>query len=157
MTILRKAIIHSSRKNRMLIPFDRDTATVRSAIKVLIGLCRPPDTLRSSDASIDLRARQKEHTRKQKELAEERNCTWEIPAMLLTEKNGINFRITGRADLITEDGETVIEVKTAQPMPKSPATRHLLQVLFYAKALGAKNAAMVYTDPDSKESLEFPV
>lgn len=141
----------------MLIPFDRDTATVKSAIKVLIGLCRPPDTLRSSDASIDLRTRQKEHTRKQKELAESRNCTWEIPAMLLTEKNGINFRITGRADLITEDGETVIEVKTAQPMPQSPATHHLLQVLFYAKALGAKNAAMVYTDPDSKESLEFPV
>ena len=141
----------------MLIPFDRDTGTVRSAIKVLIGLCRPPDTLRSGDASIDLRTRQKEHTRKQKELAEERDCTWEIPAMLVTERNGINFRITGRADLLTEDGETVIEVKTAQPMPQSPATHHLLQVLFYANALGAKKASMVYTDPDSRESLEFPV
>ncbi|MCD4706400.1 MAG: hypothetical protein K8S62_01530 [Candidatus Sabulitectum sp.] len=141
----------------MLIPFDRNTGTVRSAIKVLIGLCRPPDTLRSGDASIDLRTRQKEHNRKQRELAEERDCAWEIPAMLITERNGINFQITGRADLLTEDGDTVIEVKTAQPMPLSPATHHLLQVLFYANALGAKNAAMVYTDPDSKESLEFPV
>ncbi|MCK5132641.1 MAG: PD-(D/E)XK nuclease family protein [Candidatus Sabulitectum sp.] len=141
----------------MLISFDRDTGTVRSAIKVLIGLCRPPDTLRSSDASIDLRTRQKEHTRKQKELAEERDCTWEIPAMLITERNGINFQITGRADLLTEGGETVIEVKTAQPMPQSPATHHLLQLLFYANALDAKKASMVYTDPDSKESLEFPV
>ncbi|MCK5786863.1 MAG: PD-(D/E)XK nuclease family protein [Candidatus Sabulitectum sp.] len=141
----------------MLIPFDRDTATVRSAIKVLIGLCRPPDTLRSGDASIDLRTRQKEHNRKQKELAEERNCTWEVPAVLITERNGINFQITGRADLLSEDGDTVVEVKTSQPMPESPATHHLLQVLFYANALGAENAAMVYTDPDSKESKEFPV
>ena len=130
---------------------------MKSAIKVLIGLCRPPDTLRSGDASIDLRTRQKEHTRKQKELAEEIGCTCEIPVMLLTERNGINFQITGRADLLTEDGETVIEVKTAQPMPESPANHHLLQLLFYANALGAKNAAMIYTDPDSRESLEFPV
>ena len=141
----------------MLIPFDRDTGTVRSAIKVLIGLCRPPDTLRSSDASIDLLTRQKEHIRKQKELAEQRDFNSEIPAMLLTDKNGINFRITGRADLLSEDRQTVIEVKTAQPMPESPATHHLLQLLFYAHALGADKAAMVYTDPDSQESLEFPV
>ena len=67
----------------MLIPFDTETGTVRSAVKVLINLCRPPDTLRSGDSSIDLRTRQKEHTRKQKELAEERNCTAEIPAGLL--------------------------------------------------------------------------
>ncbi len=141
----------------MLIPFDRETGTVKSAIKVLIGLCRPPDTLRSSDASIDLQTRQKEHIRKQKELSEERNLISEIPAMLLTEKNGIHFRITGRADLLSEDGKTVIEVKTAQPMPELPATHHLLQVLFYAHALGCENAAMLYTDPDSQESLEFPI
>ena len=141
----------------MLIPFDRDTGTVRSAIKVLIGLCRPPDTLRSSDASIDLQTRQKEHIRKQKELSEQRNLNSEIPAMLLAEKNGIHFRITGRADLLSEDGKTVIEVKTAQPMPESPRSHHLLQVLFYAHALKASNAAMIYTDPDSQESLEFPL
>jgi len=141
----------------MLVPFDRDTATVKSAIKVLIGLCRPPDTLRSGESSIDLRTRQKEHTRKQKEYVDDGEFTWEIPAMLTTERNGIKFRITGRADLLSEDGKTVIEVKTAQPMPEKPATHHLLQVLFYAVALGAENASLVYTDPDSKESLEFPV
>ncbi len=141
----------------MLIPFDKDSGTVTSSIRVLIGLCRPPDTLRSGDSSIDIKTRQREHTRKQKELAELRICNCEVPAMLLTKENGINFHITGRADLLTEDGETVIEVKTAQPMPKSPATHHLLQVLFYANALGAKNAALIYTDPDSKESLEFPI
>jgi DNA excision repair protein ERCC-2 len=144
-------------RSLMLVPFDRDTATVQSAIKVLVGLCRPPDTLRSSGASIDIHTRQKEHTRKQKELAEQRDCKIEIPAMLVTEKNGINFRITGRADLLSTDGSTVIEVKTAQPMPEFPRSHHLLQVLFYTKALGAKDAALVYTDPDSRESLEFPI
>jgi Rad3-related DNA helicase len=144
-------------RSLMLVPFDVDTATVQSAIKVLIGLCRPPDTLRNSGASIDIRTRQKEHIRKQKELAEQWVCKIEIPAMLIAERNGISFRITGRADLLSADGKTVIEVKTAQPIPESPRSDHLLQVLFYAKALGAVNASVVYTDPDSRESLEFPV
>jgi len=144
-------------RSLMLVPFNADTSTVQSAIKVLIGLCRPPDTLRSSGAFIDIRTRQKEHTRKQKELAEQRDCEIEIPAMLVAQRNGINFRITGRADLLSTDGKTVIEVKTSQPMPETPRSDHLLQVLFYAKALEAKDAALVYTDPDSKESLELPI
>jgi DNA excision repair protein ERCC-2 len=141
----------------MLIPFDTKTGTVKSAIKVLIGICRPPDTLRSGEASIDIQTRQKEHNRKQKELSLERNCLGEIPAMLITQKNGIIFHLTGRADLVTEDGETVIEVKTAQPLPEYPASYHLLQVLFYTIALKASKASVLYTDPDSKEWVEFPV
>ena len=78
----------------MLIPFDAGTGTVRSSIKILIGLCRPPDTLSSGETSIDIRTRQKEHTRKQKETAEKLNCEMEVPAMLTPEENGITFIIT---------------------------------------------------------------
>ncbi len=139
----------------MLIPFDEKTGTVSSAIRVLIGLCRPPDSLRSGESSIDIRTRQREHTRKQKEIAEEQNCLAEVSVLLLHKQNGINFRISGRADLVSEDGNTVLEVKTAKPLPKKPATHHLLQVLFYAKALNASETILVYTDPDTKESVEF--
>jgi len=141
----------------MLIPFDTKTGTVKSAIKVLIGICRPPDTLRSGESSLDIQTRQKEHSRKQKELSEERSCLGEIPAMLVTESNGIKFHLTGRADLFTEDGETVIEIKTAQPLPEHPASHHLLQLLFYTTALKASKASLIYTDPDSREWVEFPV
>ncbi len=138
----------------MLIPFDQENGTVRSAIKVLIGLCRPPDTLRSGEQSIDIRTRQKEHTRKQMELAEERECSTEVPVVMAVTRNTINFVITGRADLISADN-TVIEVKTSQPLPEKPAAHHILQVLFYREALNIHRAALVYTDPDTRESREF--
>ncbi len=140
----------------MLIPFDDENGTVRASIKVLIGLCRPPDTLRSGEASIDIRTRQKEHTRKQRELEELMTCESEVPAMLTPERNGISFIITGRADLLTED-RRVIEIKTAQPLPERPAGHHALQALFYTYALKARETSLVYTDPDTGDSVEFPI
>lgn len=138
----------------MLIPFDQENGTVRGAIKVLIGLCRPPDSLRSGEQSIDIRTRQKEHNRKQMELAEERVCSSEVPVVMAVTRNTINFIISGRADLVSEDN-TVIEVKTSQPLPEKPAAHHILQVLFYREALNLHRAALVYTDPDTGESREF--
>lgn len=140
----------------MLIPFDPETGTVRSSIKVLIGLCRPPDTLRTGEESIDIRTRQREHTRKQKEIAGERGCETEVPVMLTPELNGISFIITGRADLLAEDG-TVTEIKTAQPLPGEPGTNHILQLLFYRYALDGKRATLLYTDPDTEDSVEFEI
>ncbi len=89
----------------------------------------PSGHLRSGEASIDIRTRQKEHTRKQRELEELMVCESEVPAMLTLERNGINFIITGRADLLTGD-RRVIEIKTAQPLPEKPAGHHALQALF---------------------------
>ncbi|PIE53054.1 hypothetical protein CSA37_03845 [Candidatus Fermentibacteria bacterium] len=140
----------------MLIPFDAETGTVKAAVKVLIGLCRPPETLRQGESSIDLRTRQKEHTRKQKELALELNAEMEVPAVMALSRNGINFVISGRADLLAGD-ETVYEVKTAHPVPEKPAVLHKLQLLYYCQALKAEQGVLVYTDPDSQESAEFPL
>lgn len=141
----------------MLIPFDPETGTVRAAIKVLTALCRPPDTLRSGEASIDLRTRQKAHNSKQRELALERGGDTEVPALLAVTVKGVNFLITGRADLVTEEG-AVVEVKTAQPLPEGiTSSHHALQVMFYLKALEAGEASLVYTDPDSGDSREFPL
>ncbi len=140
----------------MLIPFDPETGTVRSSIKVLIGLCRPPDTLRTGEESIDIRTRQKEHTRKQRELAEERSGETETPALLAITENGVSFIITGRADLV-DPGGWVTEIKTAQPLPEKPLSHHILQVHFYFLALGGTGESLLYTDPDTKESREFQI
>lgn len=140
----------------MLIPFDAATGTVRSSIKVLIGLCRPPDTLRSGESSIDIRTRQKEHTRKQKEISKKLLCEMEVPAMLTPVINGIKFIITGRADLVSES-LGIIEIKTAQPLPEKPRTDHILQLLFYRYALNGKSASLIYTDPDTEDSVEFEI
>jgi DNA excision repair protein ERCC-2 len=138
----------------VLVPFDAKTGTVKASIKVLIGLCRPPDTLRSPEASIDIRTRQREHTRKQREIEKETPSTAEVPCLLTLERNGIGFVITGRADLLTDSGR-VLEIKTAHPLPEKPETGHILQTVFYVNALSCLQGALVYTDPDTGDSAEF--
>jgi len=125
----------------MITGYNPETKTFSVSITELIAFRRLPVTLVPSETPLDLRARNRLHSSFQRKLCKE-GYEREISVEYCRNVDGINFRISGRIDLIRESGNEleIIEVKTLpnnteMTVPPTPQVGHLLQLCFYTLAL----------------------
>lgn len=126
----------------MITGYNPETKTLTIGITSLISFRKLPETLVPPENPFDIRARSRLHSSYQRNLCKQ-GYEREVSVEYHTKLNGIDFCIRGRIDLIREQDGTleIIEVKTLPPLttldiPPTPKLPHLLQLWFYALALG---------------------
>ncbi len=139
-----------------------DSRTLRTGIKGLLELAVLPGALSATEAA-DLQTRARLHRRYQRRLCE-RGARSEVPLKMELRRDGIRLLISGRADVVEENGGSVVvtEVKTTSRPPESPLhsrPRHALQLIFYARAVARStgrpvSARLCYIPADPESARE---
>ncbi|MBD3369501.1 hypothetical protein GF402_03970 [Candidatus Fermentibacteria bacterium] len=150
----------------MITGLNTDSARLETGIRRLIELVPTPGPVTGIDG-VDLHTRTRAHNAYLRR-RRSRGAESEVGLTLRESHGGIDMVVSGRADLIYRDqgGARVHEVKTSLDPPSGTAdlpSPHLLQLIFYSRALLAEEpalrpndvrAALVYVSPFPEDDVE---